>query len=262
TWIPERDNYLDSLIQLKGRGAWWSNGCVACKHPNPTWRCEDCYGNRLLCGACVVEKHRDEPLHFLQEWQDGYFQFRSIKDDLQLRYQIGHPLGEDCEGSYLSKTRSMVILHNNGLHTVDVDFCCCPGAPSEVAQLFNIGWYPATHTNPSTAATISLLGRFHKLNLQARLPAYDFYNTLVLLTDGTGSRKLPNRLPQFMNMVREYRHLQMSKRAGRGHDPGGISATSPGELSIPCRACPHPGINLPEGWETAPPEIAWVAVIL
>ncbi|KAJ7794870.1 hypothetical protein B0H14DRAFT_2276544, partial [Mycena olivaceomarginata] len=89
-----------------------------------------------------------------------------------------------------------------------------------------------------------LLRRFHKLNLQARVPAYDFYNTLVILTNAAGSKKLPNRLPQFMNMVREYHHLQMCKRAGRGHDPAGISATQPGELAIPCHACPHPGINL------------------
>ncbi|KAJ7748842.1 hypothetical protein B0H14DRAFT_3096954 [Mycena olivaceomarginata] len=140
----------------------------------------------------------------------------------------------------------MVVLDNNGIHVVDVNFCCCPGAPTEVAQLLNIGWYPATHTDPSTAATISLLRRFRKLNLQAQLPAYDFYNTLVILSNAVGSRKLPNRLPQFMNMVREYRHLQMCKRAGRGHDPAGISATQPGKLAIPCRTCPHPGINLPE----------------
>jgi hypothetical protein len=57
-------------------------------------------------------------------------------------------------------------------------------------------------------------------------------------------------------MVREYRHLQMCKRAGRGHDPKGISATKPGELAIHCRACPHPDINLPEGWDQAPAEVA------
>ncbi|KAF8223642.1 hypothetical protein L208DRAFT_1315785, partial [Tricholoma matsutake] len=27
-----------------------------------------------------------------------------------------------------------------------------------------------------------------------------------------------------------------------------------GGLSIPCCACPHPDINLPEGWENASPE--------
>jgi hypothetical protein len=59
-----------------------------------------------------------------------------------------------------------------------------------------------------------------------------------------------------MHMVREYRHLQMCKRAGKGHDPLGIAGTKTGELAIPCRACPHPGINLPEGWEEAPPEVA------
>ena len=41
----------------------------------------------------------------------------------------------------------------------------------------------------------------------------------------------------------------MAKRAGRAHDPAGIEATSAGGLSIPCRACPHPSINLPRNWE-------------
>ncbi|KAF8215194.1 hypothetical protein K438DRAFT_1561909 [Mycena galopus ATCC 62051] len=50
----------------------------------------------------------------------------------------------------------------------------------------------------------------------------------------------------------------MGKRAGRAHHPTGIAGTSPGELAIPCRACPHPNINLPEGWEDAPPEVAYV----
>ncbi|KAJ7829807.1 hypothetical protein B0H14DRAFT_2593769 [Mycena olivaceomarginata] len=47
----------------------------------------------------------------------------------------------------------------------------------------------------------------------------------------------------------------MCKRAGRGHDPGGISATKPGELAIPCRACPHPNINLPLDWADVPAEV-------
>jgi hypothetical protein len=42
----------------------------------------------------------------------------------------------------------------------------------------------------------------------------------------------------------------MTKRAGRGHDQGGIEATVKGGLAVRCRACPQPGINLPQGWET------------
>jgi hypothetical protein len=41
------------------------------------------------------------------------------------------------------------------------------------------------------------------------------------------------------------------KRGGRGHDPAGIDATSNGELTVECPACPHPGRNLPDGWENA-----------
>jgi hypothetical protein len=41
------------------------------------------------------------------------------------------------------------------------------------------------------------------------------------------------------------------KRGGRGHDPAGVDATSNGELTVECPACPHPGRNLPDGWENA-----------
>lgn len=47
----------------------------------------------------------------------------------------------------------------------------------------------------------------------------------------------------------------MAKRAGRGHDPGGISTTPPGGLALLCPACPQPDINLPQGWEDASPEV-------
>lgn len=46
----------------------------------------------------------------------------------------------------------------------------------------------------------------------------------------------------------------MAKRAGRAHDPSGIDGTLPGGLSIPCRACPHPNINLPQDWAKEPAE--------
>lgn len=41
------------------------------------------------------------------------------------------------------------------------------------------------------------------------------------------------------------------KRAGRGHEPEGIVKTPNGGLMVECPACPHPGRNLPGGWEAA-----------
>lgn len=46
----------------------------------------------------------------------------------------------------------------------------------------------------------------------------------------------------------------MVKHAGHGHDPSGIDGTSRGGLSIPCHTCPHPGINLPDGWDNVLPK--------
>lgn len=57
-----------------------------------------------------------------------------------------------------------------------------------------------------------------------------------------------------MRTMRQWRHLKMLKRAGRGHDARGVLGTRNGELAVLCSACPHPGINLPEGWESAPRE--------
>jgi hypothetical protein len=61
-----------------------------------------------------------------------------------------------------------------------------------------------------------------------------------------------------MVMVREWRHIKMLKRAGRGHDSSGIDGTSPGELAIRCRSCPHPDINLPPQWKDSPPNDRWL----
>ncbi|KAJ7796830.1 hypothetical protein B0H13DRAFT_2245360 [Mycena leptocephala] len=217
---------LDALLKLEGCGPWWSMGCTVCFDANLTWRCEDCFGGRLLCVTCITERHRDEPLHLLQQWEDGFFHPRTLRD-LGLRYQIGHRPGERCRFVHLTpRVKGFVVLHDNSIH-----------------QLLNIGWYPATQEEPATAASLSLLRRFHLLNLQAKVAAYDFYNTL-------------HRLPQFMHMVREYRHLQMCKRAG-----GGMIHWVAEPRAVNCHtvpACPQPGINLLEGWEDAPPEVSWI----
>lgn len=56
-------------------------------------------------------------------------------------------------------------------------------------------------------------------------------------------------------MVHEWRHLKLLKRAGRGHDPERTCAqTREGECALLCPACPHPGINMPEGWQDEPAE--------
>lgn len=65
-----------------------------------------------------------------------------------------------------------------------------------------------------------------------------------------------------MRMARQYNMLKRFKRAGRGHSPGGIAGTGSGELAVKCWACPHPGINLPEGWETVAVKYAFLFMLI
>ncbi|KAJ7250007.1 hypothetical protein C8J57DRAFT_1521603, partial [Mycena rebaudengoi] len=68
---------------------------------------------------------------------------------------------------------------------------------------------------------------------------------------GCGGGPATDRYHEFLRMAREWRHLQMLKRAGRLHDPEGILSTKPGECALLCPACPHPGKNLPNDWDKA-----------
>jgi hypothetical protein len=62
-------------------------------------------------------------------------------------------------------------------------------------------------------------------------------------------------------MTRQFHHLKQLKWAGRGHDPTGLEATKSGECVVKCPTCPHPGINLPDGWETNSPAQGWMYVL-
>jgi hypothetical protein len=59
-------------------------------------------------------------------------------------------------------------------------------------------------------------------------------------------------------MARQYSFLKRMKRAGRGHDLEGIHNTKNGECVVACWACPHDGINLPEGWREVSAEFRYV----
>ncbi|KAJ6568226.1 hypothetical protein DFH09DRAFT_1247094 [Mycena vulgaris] len=77
---------------------------------------------------------------------------------------------------------------------------------------------------------------------------YDFYASLEKLTDNTGKKPL-YRYHGWLQMCREWRHLMMLERGGRGHASDGVAGTKSGELAVLCPCCPRPGRNLIEGWE-------------
>jgi hypothetical protein len=174
---------------------------------------------------------------------------------LGLRVQFGHPPGDYCANPEAGR-KGFVVLHNNGIHEVNVDFCGCEHrghAGALDTQLLRGGWYPASEERPQTCMTFVALELFHILTLQAKMTMYDYYRSLERLTRNDGVQP-PDRYQVFIRICREYRHLLLLKRGGRGHDSGGAKATKSGELAVRCPACPRPGVNLPDDWEMATDE--------
>ncbi|KAM6497206.1 hypothetical protein JOM56_007679 [Amanita muscaria] len=232
-WLVFRQSILDELLRHDGHGDFFGHD-----------------GSLLRCSGCMVTAHRDHPLHRIEYWNGKFFDKVTLKS-LGLRIQLGHG-GAPCSCPPPGP-RDFCVFDTSGIHHVSVDFCDCRtnGIVHTRTQLMRARWFPATLNWPKTVFTFDCLDTFHKLMLQGKTSLYDFYHTVLHKTDNMELEKPVYRYTEFQHSFRIWRNLLMLKRAGRGQDPAGAKATARGELAVECPACPHPGRNLPEGWESA-----------
>ncbi|KAF7325925.1 CxC2 domain-containing protein [Mycena kentingensis (nom. inval.)] len=250
-WLSlHRNTFLRALLWRDGwRGV--PSLCPGCKDANrpAVIRCKECFEGTLWCAGCCAQQHQDNPLHWVEKWTGTYFARYSLRE-CGLRVQLGHH-SASCPNPRRGRD-NFVMLHTNGIHDVNVDFCgCYHTVDADFLQLLRVGWYPSTTLSPQTCATLPCLERFHTLSLHSKTSAYDFYAALETLTDGVGV-KPPDRYKIFLRVVRQYRHLMLLKRGGRGYDCYGVMGTASGELAVRCPACPRPEVNLPPHWQSAP----------
>ncbi|KAJ7481074.1 hypothetical protein B0H11DRAFT_1724414, partial [Mycena galericulata] len=269
------DSYLVEFLTLEGMGCVARDFCPACpagtRAPEPKYRCRDCFFPDLLCASCCVKKHKDHPLDRAEAsafftgsvWNGENFERVTLKS-LGLRVQMGHTGYETCDNP-VAGHQDFTVINVNGFHPVAVDFCGCANegtAGDRRQQVLRRSWFPATHKEPQTCATFGALETFHIMTLQGKVTTYDFYSGLEKLTDNTGLVKIKDRYKSFMRMMREWRHLKMLKRAGRGNDSKRtVAETAPGELAVLCPACPQPGVNLPQDWASATGEDRFLYIL-
>ncbi|KAL0955398.1 hypothetical protein HGRIS_001645 [Hohenbuehelia grisea] len=190
-------------------------------------------------------------------WCDRFFTKAKLKD-VGLRLQLGHPPGQACLLPLRASGDNFVVLNITGIHEVGLDYCGCPLAPSYQIQLLRHRLFPATVMNPKTAATFRLLDFAQMLSVEGKVSVFECYRSLVRLTDNTGLNTPKDQYPALLRMLRQFRHILMLKRSGKGHHPDGASSAKPGELAVWCPACPHPFKNLPESWCDAPTDKQWL----
>ncbi|KAM6504124.1 hypothetical protein JOM56_001067 [Amanita muscaria] len=224
-WVPEIDTYVSELLRLEGRG--------------------DAQQQTLF------KAHRLNPLHRIKLWNGQFFESTSLKA-LGLVIQLNHTIDDPCSNPALAFNNEFVIIDSHGIHSVCLQYCNCHRAVSRLVQLLRLRLFPATVVDPKTAATFCLLEAFQLLSFTSKVSAFEFYQSISRQSDNTGTCSPPDRYRAFMRIVREWRHIRLLKRMGRGHDPAGVAGTREGECAILCPACPQPGKNLPDGWQEAP----------
>ncbi|KAF6747228.1 hypothetical protein DFP72DRAFT_992589 [Ephemerocybe angulata] len=251
-FTPRIDVFLDELLRLD----FLANGdaCLSCSSllqqgdmSVQMYRCRDCGIGGFWCRTCVISAHCLNPLHRIEVWNDLYWDRCSLKS-LGLRLQLGHPPGELCENPRSAPNDDFVIIDSDSVHEVGLDFCNCEKTAPSIQQLLRARLFPATVQNPKSAATFRVLETFQMLSHTGKISAHEFMIAIQRRGDNTMTGNTRDRYPEFRRMVHEWRFLRMMKRAGRGHEPGGWAATSPGECAVACPACPYPDVNLPENW--------------
>ncbi|KAF7346301.1 hypothetical protein MSAN_01857500 [Mycena sanguinolenta] len=272
-WVEDhRANYLDEVLRLEGRGDHLYSICRLCHTGSASYRCRECFaGGELMCQTCIVAGHGRLPFHQIENWTGVTFERLSLKD-MGLRIQLGHwyDVNRACPLPQPAIADDFVIIDIHGVHQVALDYCGCGHGGHPTRQLLRAQLWPATTTNPKTAATFAVLRQYHLLSFEGKCSALEFYQGLARQTDNLGSNRRKRakyasttegedceketkiekeRYQGFLRITRQWRHIRMLKRTGRGHDPAGIANTKPGECALLCPACPQPGKNLPPDWK-------------
>ena len=114
--------------------------------------------------------------------------------DLGALYQLGHDVSDPCP--LPSAPVNLTILDISGVHTVRIAYCFCEAAGVNTrlnpgtrrCQLLRNRFFPATFSHPGTAFTFRLLDFLHKLQTQSKVNLYDFYLSLVSVTNSAGQK--------------------------------------------------------------------------
>lgn len=112
----------------------------------------------------------------------------STLQQLGLRIQLNHAVGIICPSPEAAH-EGFRVVHTNGIHDVNIDYCGCERSLPHDIQLIRRRLYPATASRTRTCTTLEALKSFSFYNLCGKLSAYDFYAATELLSNNTGVKK-------------------------------------------------------------------------
>ena len=118
---------------------------------------------------------------FMQKWNGSFF-VKTTLQTLSLRYQLSHS-GAPCPCPQAG-LKNFVVFDISGPHRLAINYCQCSDEPlSNWVQLLCERWFPAMLLRLQTVFTFDCLETFHELTLQGKTNLYNYYHTLLRLSD-------------------------------------------------------------------------------
>ncbi|KAJ7690306.1 hypothetical protein B0H16DRAFT_1353744, partial [Mycena metata] len=185
--------YLSEVLLLEGRGEHAQVIlCPRCTRGTADHRYRHCFGGgELLCSECIVLAHSQLPFHQIELWTGHMFQRKTLKD-LGLRIQLGHWHGVNrgvCAVPLPATGDDFVIVDIHGVHDVALDYCGCGTGGHPTVQLLRAHLWPATSTNPKTAATFAVLRQYHVMSFESKCSGLEFYRSLERQNDNLSYKR-------------------------------------------------------------------------
>ncbi|KAF7970570.1 hypothetical protein HWV62_23675 [Athelia sp. TMB] len=268
-FITIRHEYLNKIMESEAPPL--DMLCSVCKIAGLSWKCLDCVGG---CPAWLyqagVEIHlghdgekcpsslSDEQNEFGESWTPwkDTIPGDNEQDDVLDIPVINDPINDqDAANSFsfprLKKRKQKLIIDRTGVHPLTVNLCCCPDAEAQDIQYLATGFLPATFDQVETVFTFQMLDDLRVTHVECHTPVMNYWHRLRRITAPLQPQSVPNRYREMMRALRQWRNMELRKRAGFAYidtEPG------PGELVEFCSACPQDGFNLRENWQDDPEE--------
>ncbi|KAI6012389.1 hypothetical protein F5J12DRAFT_926324 [Pisolithus orientalis] len=175
-WLPHQWHYLAILLDMEAPPE--PRDCVLCG-ADGIFQCIECAHQPVFCTMCCQAEHKHWPFHRVEQWNGTFFEESSLQL-ASLVLHVGHG-GKHCPASGCSndevtaeeeddwedvdqdgcppnlqalKNQScLIVVHTNGIHYCNVQYCRCPGAEDSHIQLMWAGMFPATTKATRTAFT-------------------------------------------------------------------------------------------------------------
>ncbi|KAJ7753086.1 hypothetical protein DFH07DRAFT_744589 [Mycena maculata] len=216
----------------------------ACGQP-ASFRCPECGVTDMVCTECVIKMHPCHQMHHIEQW-DGTAFVRTSLITWGHVVNLGHG-GKRCKNAGSEdQGRKSVIVDTNGIHFARIVYCACgETVMPDPIQLIGARLFPATLDTPKTAFTFEVMHNFHVHNLTSKKTASDYYRALQKLTNGAFPNQVPDRVREFLRVVRVWRHLAMRRRSGQAQGIDSvITNRRENSLAVRCPSCPEVGFNL------------------